>query len=65
VDPAGDGVSASDALVVLQAAVAVRSCPSCICDADGNGEVAATDALMALQRAVGTAVALACPVCGG
>ncbi|MEE8310754.1 MAG: hypothetical protein V3R77_00765 [Candidatus Binatia bacterium] len=65
VDPAGDGVSATDALVVLQAAVAVRTCQTCVCDADGNGRIAATDALIALRTAVGTAAALACPACGG
>lgn len=64
VDPAGDGVSATDALVLLQAAVALRTCQTCVCDADGDGRIAATDALIALQTGVGTAVALACPVCG-
>lgn len=64
-DPAGDGVTATDALVVLQAAALAGSCPGCVCDVDGSGAVAATDALIALQAAVGVEAAVSCPACGG
>ncbi len=62
-DPDGDGVTVSDALFVLQAAVGIRSCAACVCDADGSGKVSATDALVVLRVAVGAPVSLSCPPC--
>ena len=55
--------TASDALRVLKAAVGVASCSSCVCDANGNGNVTAADALVVLRAAVGLPVVLACPAC--
>jgi len=60
----GSLVTASDALYILNAAVGVLTCELCICDADGQGTVAASDALLALKKAVGEPIELACPPCG-
>lgn len=62
-DPTGDGVSAVDALLVLQAAVGTEICALCICDTDGDDTITATDALRALSFAVGLPVELSCTAC--
>lgn len=64
-DNSGD-VRASDALVVLGAAVGLRYCHPCVCNVDGKGgasQVTATDALHVLSFAVGLGRELVCPVC--
>lgn len=62
-DPNGAGVTATDALIVLQTAVSLAVCEPCVCDVDASGSVAATDALVVLRLAVGQQVALMCPPC--
>jgi hypothetical protein len=62
-DPTGNGVTATDALFTLQAAIGLQVCDPCLCDADGNESVTATDALRVLNAAVGQASELLCPVC--
>lgn len=52
-----------DALAALSAAVGVRECLLCECDADSNGSISAADALRILRRAVGLTGVLACPPC--
>jgi hypothetical protein len=59
--PAEGPVLASDALFALQAAIRIRECPSCVCDANDDGQVAATDALIVLARSVAPETALDCP----
>ena len=62
-DPNGGGVTATDALVVLRAAVGAAGCELCVCDVDSSGAIVASDALIVLQAAVGGAVTLSCPAC--
>jgi hypothetical protein len=62
-DPNGGGVAATDALIVLQTAVALNVCELCVCDVDSSGSIAATDSLIVLQAAVGQQVPLTCPAC--
>jgi hypothetical protein len=62
-DRNGDGITATDALFVLQSAVGLQTCELCICDVAGGGSITATDALIALQIAVGSMVPLMCPPC--
>ena len=62
-DAGADGITASDALRTLRAAVGLDPCDDCICDADGSGWVTATDALVVLKKVVGLPIALLCPVC--
>jgi hypothetical protein len=57
------GITASDALIALQAGIGAIGCPGCVCDVNGNGSTTATDALAMLQAAVGAAVSLACQPC--
>ncbi len=60
-DATGDGrVTASDALMALQAAVGIGSCALNRCDANGDGRVSATDSLLVLNFAVGIPVSLNC-----
>lgn len=65
----GDPVSphgstgASDALLVLYAAVGLSECAACICDVDSSGDTVATDALLVLARGVGLPIEIACPAC--
>lgn len=54
---------ASDALGVLRAAVGSTTCDPCVCDATGDGNVAASDAQRVLKAAVGTPQDLQCPAC--
>jgi hypothetical protein len=57
-------ITASDALVVLRAAVGAMGCELCVCDVDGSGRcITATDALARLRAAVGLDVVLSCPAC--
>lgn len=64
-DPAGDGVTASDSLFVLNASIGLAECEACECDVDDSGAVTASDALITLQAAVGGQVELRCPACSG
>jgi cysteine-rich repeat protein len=61
--PTTNAVTASDALLVLRAAVGGQSCALCVCDVNDDGVVTATDALIVLKTAVGTGGALLCPAC--
>ena len=62
-DPTGNGVTATDALFTLQAAVGGQVCELCVCDADGSGTVTAADGLRVLMAAVGQPLELLCPAC--
>lgn len=55
--------TAKDALIFLRAAVALESCPVCVCDVDASGAVTSSDASLVLKRAVGDSVTLNCPRC--
>ena len=64
-DTDGGGVTATDALRTLQAAVGLpTSCELCVCDVDSSGAINATDSLRVLQEAVGIQVDLNCVACG-
>jgi CSLREA domain-containing protein len=56
-------ITASDALIALNAAVGVSQCPLCVCDVNDSGGTTATDALALLGFAVGLPVTLDCPAC--
>ncbi len=56
-------ITASDALLILNAAVGLQVCAPCICDVTGEGSVTASDALLVLSAAVGLDVTLNCPPC--
>ena len=56
-------IGATDALLVLNAAVGTTACETCICDVDSSASVVATDALLVLERGVGLPIEIACPVC--
>ena len=62
---AGDAaISASDALVILRAAVGLSTrCKPCVCDTDNSGAVTARDALAVLHYATSKSVVLGCPPC--
>ncbi|HYC53367.1 MAG TPA: hypothetical protein VEL28_00285 [Candidatus Binatia bacterium] len=60
-DPAG--LTATDALIVLRAAVGTSLCPECICDVNRSSATTATDSLAVLRRAVGQDVTLLCDCC--
>lgn len=63
-DANGDGaITASDALIALNAAIAAAVCELCICDLNGDGSVTATDALILLNLAVGLPVNINPPPC--
>ena len=63
-DPTGDGqVTATDALLALNASVGLASCALCLCDVNDDGIVSATDSLMLLNVAVGQPLSLTCPPC--
>jgi len=67
-DPDGDGQArASDALIVLGAAVGTQACDECLCDVDASGgptPVTSVDALRVLSAAIGIGSAtLDCPPC--
>jgi hypothetical protein len=58
-------ISASDAILALQAAVGTNACPPCVCDvaispASPNGTVSASDAELILRRGVGSVGPLQC-----
>jgi hypothetical protein len=55
--------TASDALVVLRAAVGTATCKTCVCDTTGEGLVTSSDALRVLRFAIGLGVVLDCPAC--
>ncbi len=60
-DANGDGgISATDALIALQAAVGTAPCALAVCDANGDGRLSASDALRILQAAVGIPVGFHC-----
>lgn len=56
-------ITASDALVVLRAAVDLEECAPCTCDVNNSGGITTTDALIVLKNAVGQVVPLDCPPC--
>ena len=56
-------ITASDALLVLRAAVGSDQCHLCVCDTDHSLQVTASDALLTLKKAVGHEVTLDCPPC--
>jgi len=58
-----DGITATDGLIALQAAVGATACVPCVCDTDASGMVTATDALQILQKAVFVPIILSCPPC--
>ncbi len=63
-DPAGpDAVTATDALLALDGAVALDDCALCRCDVNDSNDVTATDALLMLHKSVGQPVSLVCPPC--
>ncbi len=66
-DPDGDGASrATDALLVLAAAVGAASCDACVCNVDSSAApfVSGGDALRILRHVVGLETSpLGCPVC--
>jgi hypothetical protein len=73
-DPIGDRFSvggvaigrpptATDALYLLKAVLAGKTCQPCVCDIDGSGVVEAVDALRLLKVASGEKVELRCPPC--
>ncbi len=62
-DANDDGrITATDALIALQTAVGLVSCPPTRCDADDSGVISPSDALRILRTAVGLPVTLNCPV---
>jgi hypothetical protein len=61
VDP--PGISTSDSLRVLRAAVGTSPCMTCVCDTDYSGSIAASDALAVLRKAVGQDTDLVCGCC--
>jgi hypothetical protein len=56
-------ITASDALVVLKAAVGTAECELCVCDVNDSHELTASDALIVLKAAVGLEAELDCPRC--
>jgi hypothetical protein len=63
-DPNADtAISATDALITLNAAVGIVACDPCTCDVDGSGVIAASDALILLGIAVGQTTELRCAPC--
>jgi CSLREA domain-containing protein len=56
-------ITASDALIVLRAAIGAAQCPLCVCDVNNSGTITASDALIVLRYAVGQPVTLDCPPC--
>lgn len=64
-DPTRDGsVTATDALLTLNAAVGIVTCQACVCDVDGSSLVTASDALALLGFSVGQSFELQCEPCG-
>jgi hypothetical protein len=59
------GITATDALLALGAAVSGGACEPCRCDVDGDGSMRARDALAILIAAVGGEGSLECPSCDG
>lgn len=51
-----------NAVVVLQAALDLRSCQICLCDVDSSGTITTTDALRILRSCVGLPADLQCSV---
>lgn len=65
-DPTGDGeITATDALLALNAAIGLTTCDVAYCDVDDSGSVAASDALAILNVAIGIPVELSCPAAAG
>jgi hypothetical protein len=57
-------ITASDALGALRAAVGIRECAPCVCDANASGTLSAADALLILQSALqAPGEELACSPC--
>jgi hypothetical protein len=62
-DPDGNGITATDALFMLGAALGLQICDNCFCDVDDSDAITSSDALRVLNRAVGLPVDLICPIC--
>jgi hypothetical protein len=58
-DPSS-AIVATDALVVLIAAVNGSGCLPCICDVDASGAIVATDALVLLSKVVDANIVVDC-----
>jgi hypothetical protein len=52
-----------DCIEIARASIDAVSCPDCICDTNGSGEVSIADALRCLWFVVGLDVTLDCPTC--
>jgi hypothetical protein len=57
------GVTATDALAALRAAVGSGECPLCVCDVNDSESITASDSLTILQFGIGQPVPLTCPDC--
>ncbi len=53
--------SATDVLIVLRSAILLQTCAASVCDANGDGTIAASDALAVLAAVIGRPVAFNCP----
>jgi len=63
-DATEDGeISVTDALVALNASVALAQCELCMCDVDDSEMITVTDALALLNVSVGLPYDLMCPLC--
>ena len=63
-DANGDlSISATDALITLNASIGLGNCEICVCDVNGSGGVTASDASVVLAAAVGQLVVLDCEAC--
>jgi hypothetical protein len=63
-DASGDlAITATDALMVLNAAIGLGSCENCVCDVNRSGGVTASDASVLLAAAVGQPDVLDCEPC--
>jgi Cys-rich repeat protein len=60
-DAAGTGVTVTDALFILRAAVALEQCGLCVCDVNSSNSVTAVDALATLRLVVRLPETLSCP----
>jgi hypothetical protein len=57
----GTGVTVTDALYILRAAVSLEPCALCVCDVNGTQDITAVDALNVLRLLVRLPQTLACP----
>jgi len=57
----GSGVTATDALYILRAAIALEQCSMCVCDVNSTETITAVDSLAVLRLIVRLPETLACP----